>query len=562
MSKRFDIRLGLEEADLEVDKVVDEQEEQKSEPDTKKVLDEVVEAAEKPEEAPVDETPTDAPAESTDAPVEVPEDNTTVDGTPVEAPAEEAPAEAPAEEAPAEEAPAETPVEEPAAEETPAEEPAEEAPAEEEKEVVPDLTQASDVTDAVKEKEKDDTQVDESLDAAASLESIALCLENSLDRGGISPTAARLTSIATNRIYNNVGLRITSQNKIAVESYNSPSARVRNTRLAIESIMDSINHLYEVIVAAISRSIQWIKDFIKTLTSEYDKRKADVKNLKDAASKVTKTTPNEGKDKYDNIVIINRLKAGTKVDVVDNIEELIKFSHGFHGYVETEKKLVLRNIKTMVDNARDGVSSLPEQVTLMGTLKGLGVIQREVAGHIPSLNTLESYAKVEVLPGDATFLALIPKDQMEDGQWNEAVRSSSFSFVTDQDQVTSVESLPVLTKDGISKLLDAVEKMCDEGLSSKKIYNEFITEKEHLQRDIKVLIKNHKPVSPSPLSKIGSLSDEEKPATKSVYAAGISARMQMVDKTFVAGSTKLDKLMLQTINASKEYINFSIRAYI
>lgn len=592
MNKRFNIKLGLEEAQLEVDKVVEDQLTETEQAPSAKVLDDAVEAAEKPAEeltqADMPEGSEVAETPASDAPVEVETEVKVEEETTEEKPEEVVETEVQVEEADTkteevkkeEEVPTET--EETSKEEETKEVETVEETQEEEKEPekveedkeevakeelveVPESTTLLEIEESVKENDTFNSQVEEATDVVTSLEELAEQLEESLDTGGLNETASEITDIAITSLTRRVGLE--PKEMVATEGFKSPSMRVRNTKIAIESIKETLDKIYAALKEAVARSIAWIKSFIARFFPNFESYKAEIKNLHTALSKTTKDTP-DANVSFDKKSIISSLKAGSSTDIVANTKSLSSFSHMYFNFVEKERTEVVSAVKTIVENVLAETHDAPEQVLLIPEFSGTGIVKHEINGHAPELDTLESYCNVSVLPGDSTFVAYLPNTTIDIQKYNETIRKSKFTFVVEQDRVVDVVELPILNKADITKLLDNLEALCDEGIAAEKTFKAFIKDKEELQKDLDKLIrlKNEDPNKLSKLKdKISEMANKDpnyKKPSRIYYTSAISARVQMMDNTFIAGSAKLAKIMMRTTSSGISYGADCIRAYV
>lgn len=550
MSKRFDIKLGFEEL-LEVDKVAEATIEDKESTDSEKVLDKAVTAAEKPEEETKEEETT------SDAPVEVPEDKTTLDGS--EPPAEEPKSEE-------SETKEEAPEPEPAAEETKTEEAEsteekkEEEP--EETEEPEDAASMSEVADDIKEKEDDDAEIDDATEAAATLESIVEELETSLDTGGLSPVAAEITDIAVRRICSRVGIAPTEQEVISIEGFKTASSRTRNTKIAIENISGYISQLWDAIVAAIKRGIEWIKKFYNSIFNDYHRFKKDIKNLKDAASKIPDTAIDLTKKNFKTASVINLLKIKDGQQSLEKgVTKLSNFSKLFFKLVETEKNTSVKNLKAIIDNVTKG-GNIPSGI-IFDKLENYDITKDAFVGYVPKSNLVEVYYSNSTFPGDVKFLAFYPSTEIDYdhssqvGALNQAYKESKFSFEIHQvASATHVAELVFLDKKEIIKFLDSLDVLCDKMIESDKVFKEFVKDKTDIQRSLENLIKVKKQ------SKLSMVSDkaselvgrevENKNHDKTDFDS-ISSRLKMIDQTYINGASHLSALALKTIKAGIIY---------
>lgn len=562
MSKRFDIRLGLEEI-LEVDKVSDEMQDKKEAPESEKVLDAVVAAAEKPEETP-------EPAEqSGDAPVEVSEDKTTVDGTPVEEETSTAD-KASEDEAKTDE---DSKEEEPVSEEKPEETKSEDA--KEDDESIEDDTQPevdeskesslSDVADALKEDENNDDEVEVATEAAITLEEIAEQLEASLDQGGMSENAAAVTDIALRRICNTVGIVPKESEEIAVESFKSPSKRVRQTKVAIETIGGYVSKIWDAFIAAVKRGIDWIKEFVANIFNDYARFKKQIDTLAEAVKKLPDDKVDLTGKEFKEQSVIDNLKIKQTVDATDAIDKLFSFTHLYYSLIKKQKEKQINNLKDIIDSVIKG-TILPSAIEVQ-PIESFDIVKGRLPGYNAPQNT-QPYLSNHILPGNKRFIAFYPPDNLhldveaDVVKYHQAMNSSVFSFVVDiENNKKEVTSAPVLDKAELLKIVSNLKALCKEALDSKPIFDSFIKEKTIIHSKLETLIKeeNHKSKLTQISDKISEVAGRKKEVSQNSIFEPIKAHFTLFKKTYESGSSQLSALIHKTIKSGITYANFCIK---
>ena len=477
------------------------------------------------------------------------------------------------------------------------EEKTEEAPKEDEGDsAIEETVPETETTDLVKEAEDNSEQVADASDVAATLESIALCLEESLESGGLSQPTAKLVNLVTQDLYRKVGIKQTKRNTISVENFNTSSNKIRNTKIAIETIAEFATRVWEAIVDAITRSIEWIKKFIRSIFNDYEVHKKNIKKLRSALvttqndklfdiQKLSSTSNIPQKFIFNKPTILAKLKAGGSFDFPLNIKELTKFSELFFDNIEKEQHKVINSIKNILDNIANSHYDQPGIVDFTQKLP-TGVVKHVVPGYTPEIKTLESYAYTRILPGDSVFIAYMPDvtavkaimanknsaKKTNDGvelsladEVNNVVKRSKFTFGTDQTNTKSLDGFPVIPKVNILQLFDAMEYLCEEALKSEKTFDNFIKDKTSLQNDLKKIIKERNTMSKidKVVDTFNSIKDEKGyiKKSKNFELDYISSRIQMIENTYVAGASKLSTLILQTLSASINYCSFCVDAY-
>jgi hypothetical protein len=130
------------------------------------------------------------------------------------------------------------------------------------------------------------TQVVEAVTIAEALESLSIVLEEVSEDSGLDKTNASLLKISLEHFYSVVGCRTDKESEIALTSLINGSATSNSevkhvTQLALEDIKEKITEIWEAIVKAIKKSIEWVKEIYNRIFNNTD-------NVKDRAEKLLK----------------------------------------------------------------------------------------------------------------------------------------------------------------------------------------------------------------------------------------------------------------------------------
>jgi len=132
-------------------------------------------------------------------------------------------------------------------------------------EPVPDSVESKllDVTESEAEGNSDNSAVEEASDVAEALEAMSDVLADAACNGGLNAYGAQITDIALNHMYKRVGIQ--KKSVPAMEDFTAMSSRVRATRIALESVTVELKRIWDAIVEAIKKSIEWLKSFFKKM---------------------------------------------------------------------------------------------------------------------------------------------------------------------------------------------------------------------------------------------------------------------------------------------------------
>lgn len=173
-------------------------------------------------------------------------------------------------------------------------------------------TDMLDMADSEAEGKSDEQLVVEAVDTAEALEGIADIIAASMATGGLSSNGSQVVGVALECLQNIVGVQPTQMP--AMESFDMPSTRQRSTEIALEGVVDTIKKVWEAIVAAVKKAIQWVSDFFTKVFSAA-KRLEDRANSLKAKAKAAKGTPKE--KEFENVNLVKFLNVGGAVQ--DNI---------------------------------------------------------------------------------------------------------------------------------------------------------------------------------------------------------------------------------------------------
>ena len=185
-------------------------------------------------------------------------------------------------------------------------------------EVVAETTAPASVEAAEAEAEVTESTVDgddiaadinEGVEVVEALESISDALAISAKNGGMDKYSAQVVGIATQYMYDRVGLRAKAMPSL--ESFGGSSTRIGATQLAMEGIKEKAKELWEYIVKAYKKIIAWATGHLRKLfgAAESMKKRAEAiaKSADDYRSKKVKDKT------FDNAGLVKSLYVGNEV---------------------------------------------------------------------------------------------------------------------------------------------------------------------------------------------------------------------------------------------------------
>ncbi|WP_144106602.1 hypothetical protein [Paraburkholderia sp. BCC1886] len=170
--------------------------------------------------------------------------------------------------------------------------------------------------------EQHDALIDEAVDTAEALESLRENLKASLESGGLDKMGAAILRDSLAFHYKRMGMNV-PRVAPALESFGSIGRREDATKIALEEVGEQAKKIWDSIVAAIQKAIDWIKQFVVKLFDSNKQMVARAQELKERANKMEagaqaaeKTIKNAG--------IAGQVQVAGKVDGVAAAGELHK----------------------------------------------------------------------------------------------------------------------------------------------------------------------------------------------------------------------------------------------
>jgi len=231
---------------------------------------------------------------------------------------------------------------------------------------VSDMAVTSDIVDDVEAPVSEVEQLVESTDSAhndvEALDKINDVMAESVESGeGLDPTAAQIAEIAVESIRARVGI-IGDDKMPAMEAFGAKGSRVAATKLAMESIGDSMQKVWRAIKAAFKKVWAMIKDLYKKFFDGATKLKAA------AESSLKRAQTAHGTAENDDIELPTVYAAFVEGDKFD--ETKIAGILDNHIKVTEAAKYIPSSLKTVIDAVKKEASS---NSTAVGALASVAI---------------------------------------------------------------------------------------------------------------------------------------------------------------------------------------------
>lgn len=250
--------------------------------------------------------------------------------------------------------------------------------------------------------------VNDGEEAGDQLAEVADVIEQTVEQGeGLDPVAAEAIRIAVEAICTRVGASTKNMYPLyATENFHSKASRVANSKIALESIGETIKNIWEKIVAFLKRLVAKVTGFWKKLAFNVQ---GTQKAIAELLKKVEKLEGNaDSKDKT--IVAPNSLISAVATDDVVTKGGVAEFAKAA-GTVSKALDL-LAKIVPMAEKAPSASNNFDEVVYMpFGKKLHVSAIRAEEEGS-PNVITVEMGDAGLTLP-DAMELAVLSKAEMK-----------------------------------------------------------------------------------------------------------------------------------------------------
>ena len=411
-------------------------------------------------------------------------------------------------------------------------------------------THLLEVADSTAEGEAREQAIDEAEDTVEELEADLADAEVAQESGGLSKDAAAILQRNVANNLNRIGLA--APHAVAVESFGSASSRASSTRLAMEGIKDGIRRAWEAIIAAIKKSIQWVKDHFNKVFGSYE---ALVKRAKAVAQRAENTTGSIEERAFENDGLYARLMTGAKTVAVSDLT----------GTFKTVTETVLGKMDDFVTKAESAVEkvsaldketmAVPADVTslLNDSLSLLGSAAKDVSDddkkkYVPDAEKAHyTVQAVSNLPGNKHVVVVA-------GAANDAAARPALFKVKLEAQLTknadvSGKKLATLTVDQITSIAEMIENLAGEFVQSRNKFDKIADAKAKLVKQAERV------------SKLEYTSEDENAAAAKASGKEVQKTIMSINRLLGDFPAQYTAYFVTTAKSALDYCELSLRNY-
>lgn len=406
---------------------------------------------------------------------------------------------------------------------------------------------AAQLTQGATEIESAQIAVEEAIAQGEVLGQVQDTLQASVDSGeGVSPEAAQVAEIAVEGICSM--LRLPRTSRMATEHFGSANGRIAATKLAIESISDSIKALFERIKAIAIRIWEKIKSFVLGLFKSTDGMSKHLESLKQRVVNLDDTLKADGDLENEAIAkavsVAKKADAGSIKVILENSTNLLAGSETISGGVNFGVDVVTDLVKKSDVSARDLATASSKISDKVGT--AIDNAMNRIKGFNQGAAIKEDKkAKVKYYGPFAGCRVFAVKDEEKD-LGGEKFRMYSIN-VTTLDKIAAAKA-KTLTKSEMVEVIAAASTLLDSLSSYKKAQDKLAS--------INANIKSATDTAMSSLNKAAG-DDTEK---QRVYRK-VATELNSFNAICSSIGVSVPKTVYDGVKAAADYVSASIANY-
>lgn len=405
-------------------------------------------------------------------------------------------------------------------------------------------TELLEVTDSQVEGEVAEAQVDEAVEVAEALESYMVTLSEITKQGGLDRSGAQILSMAVEGLCDRVGL-VSKTQAPALESFGGVSSRVNATQLALEDIKGKAKEIWDNIVKAIKRAIQWVIDHFNKVFGGAEK----LKKRAEATAKAAADTQGTVKDKkLENAGLVKKLHiGGTVSNAPAETARLAALVEGINKSLDTE---IIKKAEELATTMGDPVKNAAsfDITTIVPPING-GKEVGEAEGFGNAGNGMMFFRSDE-LPGGLAYVLRTAAKQAKGAEALELLARTSATitkFDPKAKEVTKAD-LEVLSTGDAEAIAKNVISAADALIAFRKV-------SDKAAKALKDAVSGGEKAAKSALD----AEDTDGEAKKILNAArGAFANLP---KFVIGGATAVTGYTLSTGKAYLDYVELSLKRY-
>lgn len=275
-------------------------------------------------------------------------------------------------------------------------------------------------------------EMEQTVKDADQLERHVEVLTDAEGEGGATPELVESTEIAVEAIFERLGI-YSGTGIPALESFSTKAGRARNTRVAIEEISDKIKKVWEAVVNAFKRLVNYVKDFFGKMFDANKKMLSRVIALRGKAKQIKGVAKDKVKGSgISNVIDVKEINSFKSSNISDSVKMATS---------------ILKNTSELVDGVKSQEAF--EKARLV-----MGIYSRGSDAKAAASEGMVWKVAFEIAGNK--IIHLIPKSDASGKDAYE--KAAKYSVKTEKSDKGDSGDVTPLTSEQIGKVLDGVEQ--------------------------------------------------------------------------------------------------------
>lgn len=262
---------------------------------------------------------------------------------------------------------------------------------------------------------------------------------------------------------------------------------IHYTPIALSKVYKGVSYAIGRLVSGLITSFIAINKQRIRVHETFDKSKENIDSLRKALD-VIQTPSDLTEVTFSNQKVINSLKISDSVDIIANLTVLDSFLNSSIKSISASIDSDIAYSKQLIAYATSNTVKSPNDLMVNITMvKHLS--DRSVPGFEEKSSLLATYSYEHTLPGDIEFIAQLPVSDIDNiDDIAKAYNAASMFLGFNNQTFKQIDAIDYLDKQGVTQLLDAIDKVCTSALQHVEFYNHIENQKKSLKYNFRLYI--------------------------------------------------------------------------
>lgn len=364
------------------------------------------------------------------------------------------------------------------------------------------------------------------------------------DEVEIAKEAVSAASLLSSAKY--VSSRALDISKDAVSSLYSLG--VTYTPIIAKNVFKGVVYSFDKLIRLSYRSFVLVDKYIERRKNSFDNINKNIEALRKAISVLKeKEEIQEPNVKYTNTKVIDSLRIGESINLVENLDTLKSFLNTVVNKLDVAIRTDIKEARFLMANYGNRGFKLPDDF-LVVKHRDMGMVQQDVEGFSYDNNLLTSYRYEETLPSNVSFIAHLPSTSLRDLESMATAYSKSKMFLglNVSEAAKPVESIDYMNLEDMEVLLTKIEELCAICVAHQSLYENLKRTKTNVRFSIKNYFLS--------IAKSGN-----KVSLKDSLLEYVYLKFMFVDKVYLVASIDIHDYSAKVITNALSYVESNIK---